>query len=413
MADRITEYFAGKYDEAAEILMDLIRIPSTAGGEKPVAEYLHDHMKTFCDEVEYVQIDNSIKEDVDYASPVKNLKYGDRPNVRVAKKGSGGGKSLVFNAHMDVVPPSSGHERPFDPYIQDGKIFGRGACDDKGNCVIMYLVLKALKDLGLEHAGDVIGHLVIEEENGGNGTIAMARRGEKADAAICLEPSNFTLYPQIRGAVWFETTVWGQAGHSGKPGGTVSALLKAVKAIELFTAYHDVALAQCRGKYPLFDEFANPAPLTIGELHAGDWPAQAPDKAVFTGVLGILPDRNKEQVMSDLNNMIKDCGDEWLATHYNIDFTYRHDAAVLEPDHPLVTGLQKATQAKGKEGKITAMTASADAWWYSNQMGIPTCWFGGGDLSVAHSVNENIDIQDMLDTAEILVKFITDWCNQD
>ena len=410
MSDGLNEYFAGKYDEAAEALMDLVRIPSMAGGEGPVATYLHDHMKAFCDEIGYIEITNDIKNDVDYATPVKDLQYGDRPNVRAVQKGSGGGKSLIFNTHMDVVPPSATQERHFDPYIEDGKVYGRGTCDAKGQLVTLWLVMEAIRDLNLDLRGDVIGHMVIEEENGGNGTIAMVRTGETADAAIVLEPSNFILYPQIRGAIWFEATVHGQSGHSGAPGGTVSALLKALRAIELFTAYHDVALAESRGQYPLFDQFPNPAPLTIGELDAGDWPAQAPQKAVFTGVLGILPDRTKEQVMADLNNLIKDCDDEWLADHFEIEFTYRHDACVLEPEHPLVQTLKGAAQECGHEGKISAMTASCDAWWYANQLGIPTCWFGGGDLGVAHSNNEHIPVAEMLTAAETLIRFIKQWC---
>jgi len=410
MADNLKEYFAGKYEEAAAVLMDLIRIPSTAGNEKPVAEYLHEHMKTFCDEIGYVEVTEDIKDDPDYTTPVKGLKYGDRPNVRAVQKGTGSGKSLIFNTHMDVVPPSATQQRPFDPYIEGGLVFGRGACDAKGQLVTLWLVMQAIRELDLQPGGDVIGHMVIEEENGGNGTIAMARTGETADAAIVLEPSNFNLYPQIRGAVWFEATAYGQSGHSGAPGGTVSALMKALKAIELFTAYHDVALAESRGQFPLFDVFPNPAPLTIGELHAGDWPAQAPQKAVFTGVLGILPDRTKEKVMADLNNMIKDCGDEWLAEHFDIEFTYRHDASVIEPDHPLVLALQAACKQAGQDGKVSAMTASCDAWWYNNQLEVPTVWFGGGDLGVAHSNSESMPVQHMLTVAEVLVRFIQDWC---
>ncbi len=411
MSDDLKNYLAAKHDEVAEILMDLIRIPSMAGGERPVAEYLHDRLQGFCDETEYIEITNDIKNDVDYSTPVKDLEYGDRPNVRAAQKGSGGGKSLVFNTHMDVVPPSATMERPFDPRLEEGIIHGRGACDAKGQLVTMYLVLQAIRELELDLAGDVIGHMVIEEENGGNGTVAMARTGEQADAAIVLEPSNFVLYPQIRGAVWFEATVYGQSGHSGAPGGTVSALMKALKAIEHFTAYHDVALAESRGKYPLFDVFPNPAPLTIGELHAGDWPAQAPQKAVFTGVLGILPDRTKEQVMKDLRELIKGSDDDWLADHFEIEFTYRHDASVIEPDHPVVQTLQTAARAVGLEGKVSAMTASCDAWWYNNQLEIPTCWFGAGDLGVAHSNNENIAVKDILTAAEVLVRYLQDWCS--
>lgn len=407
----ITTYLESLKPEITQTLSDLIAFPSTAGNEKPVAEYLHSHMAAFTDECDFVPNDNSLKDDPDYSSPVKGLDYTDRPNVRVALKGSGGGKSLLMNTHMDVVPPSSMQEKPFEPQLRDGVLFGRGACDAKGQIATMYFLMKALHDLKPELKGDVIGHLVIEEEVGGNGTVTMVRKtGDTADAALCLEPSDFTLFPQIRGAVWFEATVYGQSGHSGKPGGTVSALFKAIKAIEVFTEYHDRCIAESRGKYPLFDQFENPAPLTIGQLEAGDWPAQAPQKCVFRGVLGILPDRTKEQVMQELRDAIKNCGDEWLADNFEIDFTYRHDASVIEADHPLVEALGRAVVASGQEKKVSAMTASADAWMYNNQLKIPTCWIGPGTLSVAHSNQEQIAVDDVLKGVEVLYRFVCEWC---
>jgi acetylornithine deacetylase/succinyl-diaminopimelate desuccinylase-like protein len=160
----------------------------------------------------------------------------------------------------------------------------------------------------------------------------------------------------------------------------------------------------------MFDEFEDPAPLTIGEMKAGDWPAQSPQKAVFTGVLGVLPDRTKEDVMKHLNEMMAGCNDEWLSENFEIEFTYRHDASVIPPDHPVVKTLESACTEGGVEPEVSAMTASCDAWWYNNQLEIPTCWFGGGDLGVAHSNNENIPVTDMLKAAEILVRYIQKWC---
>lgn len=407
----ITTYLQSLKPEITQVLSDLIAFPSTVGNEKPVAEYLQANMREFCDECDFVPNDNSLRDDPDYSSPIKGLDYTDRPNVRVAQKGSGGGKSLLMNTHMDVVPPSSMQEKPFEPQLRDGVIFGRGACDAKGQIATMYFLLKALRDLKPALRGDVIGHLVIEEEVGGNGTVTMVRKsGDTADAALVLEPSDFTLYPQIRGAVWFEATVTGQSGHSGKPGGTVSALLKAIKVIEIFTAYHGRCIAESRGHYPLFDQFENPAPLTIGQLEAGDWPAQAPQKCVFRGVLGILPDRTKEQVMREMREAVANCGDEWLRDNFEIDFTYRHDASVIAPDHPLVEALGRALVASGREVQVSAMTASCDAWMYNNQLKIPTCWIGPGTLAVAHSDQEQIAVDDVLKAVEVLYRFVGEWC---
>ncbi len=398
-------------DYAIELLSDLIAFESTAGNEGPAMRYMHDRMEEVADEVEYVPVTEDIKNDPDYSYPVVT-RYGDRPNVRAVRKGTGGGKSVILNTHLDVVPPSSGHEDPFKARLDDGVIHGRGACDAKGQATTVWLLFKLLDDLDIQLEGDLIAHLVIEEEIGGNGSVAMARYGDTADACVVLEPTNFILLPQVRGAVWFDATVYGQAGHSGMPGGTVSALLKATKIIDIFTEYHDRILDESRGHYPMFDQFENPMPLTVGQLEAGDWPAQAPRRANLKGVLGLLPGRTKEQVMEEMEAAVRESGDEWLADpeNFEIEFTYRHDANVIPPDHPVVVALQDAVQSAGKDGDISAMTASCDAWLYNNQLEIPTVVFGPGDLGVAHSDQEQIPVQEMLDAAATLGTFMDGFC---
>jgi acetylornithine deacetylase len=411
MSNPHLEAASSLYDDAVALLSDLIAFPSTVGNEGPAMRYMHERMSEVADEVEFVEVTEAIKDDPDYSYPVVT-QYGDRPNVRAVRKGTGGGKSVILNTHLDVVPPSSGHVDPFNARHEDGIIYGRGACDAKGQATTIWLLFKLLDALDIQLAGDLIAHIVIEEEIGGNGSVRMARYGDTADACVVLEPTNFVLLPQVRGAVWFDATVYGQAGHSGMPGGTVSALLKAIDIVRIFTDYHDRILAESRGKYPLFDQFENPMPLTVGQLEAGDWPAQAPRRANLKGVLGLLPDRTKEQVMAEMEAAVRDSGDPWLADEKNfeIEFTYRHDANVIEPDHPLVLALQDAARSVGRDGDVSAMTASCDAWLYNNQLEIPTVVFGPGTLGVAHSDREQIPVQEMLDAAAALAGFMEGYC---
>ncbi|MFQ6096652.1 MAG: M20 family metallopeptidase [Armatimonadota bacterium] len=397
-------------DAVAEGLCELIRFRSTVGSEGPLARHLEALLSAVADEVELIPVPESVKDDPDYSDPVRGLTYEARPNVRVQKRGIGGGRSLIINTHMDVVPPADEAGDQFEPRRENGRIYGRGACDAKGQIATIHLALTALKELDVRLHGDLEVHLVIEEEVGGNGTVAMARLKPHADAASVMEPTDFAILPQVRGAVWFEATVRGQSGHSGRPGGTISALTKALEAIQIFQRYHDRALAESRGKYPLFDEHADPAPLLIGQLEAGDWPSKAPQRAVFKGVLGILPDRTKEQVMQDLRMALRTEGEAWLAQNTQVKFTYRHDANVIAPDHPLVRTLARACVEAGRETKVAAMTASCDAWMYNNQLGIPTVVFGPGNLSVAHSAHEHIETADVIKGAEVLVMFIRAWC---
>jgi acetylornithine deacetylase len=272
--------------------------------------------------------------------------------------------------------------------------------------------MRALKDLGLRLPGTVEAHLVVEEENGGNGTLAMIRHLEKtrgqhcADFAVVLEPSNLKLMPSVRGAVWFELKCFGRPGHSGTPGSSVSALKKAVTAMAVLEDYHDRLLLFSRGN-PLFDAFANPMPVTFGVCEAGNWPAAAPAEATLKGVFGFLPPMTRHKVQREMAAALRSCNDEWLREHFELTFPMLNsDGNVLDPGHPLVVTMAESLRRSGVEPHTSALTGSCDAWFYANQLGIPTVVFGGGDLGTAHGKDEQIRIADILKAAEVLVRTI-------
>ena len=262
---------------------------------------------------------------------------------------------------------------------------------------------------GVKLQGDVLAHLVVEEEVGGNGTIALVRRGEHADGCIVMEPTDLRILSSVRGAVWFRVTCQGGPGHSGRAADTVSALKMAIRTIEILERYHARLLASSRGLL-LFDKFPNPMPITFGKLAAGDWPATAPASATVEGVLGLLPNKTRYQVMEEMRQAILEGGDEWLRSHFTLAFMYRHDAHVLDPAHPLVTGLAACCREAGGAGEVSAMTASCDSWFYNNQLGIPTAVFGPGSLGFAHTNEEQIGLDEIAEGAAILLRFLVEWC---
>lgn len=395
-------------DQAQEFLCDLIRFPSLPGQEQQAVAYASRRFAALA-EVDEVPLSNDLRRDKDYADPIPDLDYEGRCNLRIRVPGTGGGRSLLFNTHLDVVPASAGQQRPFDPAVLDGVVHGRGACDAKGQAATIFTALLALQKLGLHLRGDVLTHLVVEEEVGGNGTLAMIRRGERADACIVMEPTDLKILSSVRGAVWFRIVCTGKPGHSGRAGDTVSALKMAIRAIEILEGYHARLLSASRG-IALFDAFPNPMPITFGKLNAGDWPATAPSRAVVEGVLGLLPNKTRYQVMEEMRQAIIDGGDAWLREHFELQFMYRHDAHVLDAGHPLAAGLAECCRESGAAGEINAMTASCDSWFYNNQLGIPTVVFGPGSLGFAHSNEEQIRLDDIARGAAVLANFLTRWC---
>ena len=262
-------------------------------------------------------------------------------------------------------------------------------------------------------------------------------------ACVVLEPTDLKVLSSIRGAVWFRITLTGLAGHSGQAGATRSALKMAIRVIEILEGYHARLLAASRGQGDLraskeggrdtgdardyielhsasstsceshasllalkmFDKFPNPMPLTVGRLHAGNWPASVPSEACLEGVLGLLPNKTARQVMDEMTAAIAGEGGPEIAGNFKIHFSYRHDSSVCPVEHPLVAGLCAALAESGQAvsvNTVDAMTASCDAWLYNNQLNIPTVVFGGGSLSVAHSAREHMPLSGLSTAATVI-----------
>jgi acetylornithine deacetylase len=401
---KISTEASSAFEQTTAFLSELVRIPSVSGQEAAAMEYLDHQFRRFNVEIEKVPLSDGIKSDPDYSSPIPDIKYDGRYNLRVLRKGRDRTRALLFNAHVDVVPPSEGMNDPYSGRVADGILYGRGACDTKGPLSTLYFLLTLLEERKADPDCDLIFHLVVEEENGGNGTLAMARHGEQANGCIVLEPTEGRVLTSIRGAVWFKIEFTGIAGHSGQAGRTRSALLMAHQAISQLTAYHQQLLASSKG-IALFDKYENPMPITFGRLTAGNWPASAPNRAILEGVLGFLPNKTKEEICREMEAALLN-GAGLSPEDFKLTFTYRHDCSVTDPGGDLPQRLMEGSQTCGMDSKVDAMPASCDAWLYNNQLRIPTVVYGPGSLSVAHSKNEHIHLNEIGKAAEALFSLV-------
>jgi len=404
--EQIRAYFASQRQWVTQFLTGLLAIPSESGDERRAQEYLLaqfqqiEGLACICEPVH-----NSIKEDPEYSFPVRDLDYTGRGNLIVRKKGQAGGRTLSLNTHVDVVPPSAGQARPYEPRLDGrGMVWARGACDAKGQVAALALLLKA----AAEHPNQknsIVAHVVLEEELGGNGTLAALRSSPDftADAMVNLEPTDLRVSPSIRGAVWFDMTFTGIAGHAGSSKNTFSATDKAIAAVALMKAYHRELLERSRG-CGLFAGIDNPMPLTIGIFQAGVWPAMVPGEARIAGVLGFLPNMTKQKVMGEIRALFDREENRWISDGMHIDFVYRHNAVETPAGHWLTRGMSQACERCGVDGTPVAMTASSDAVYYFER-GIPALAFGPGKIPDAHSSHECVAIDDVLRAGEILYTF--------
>jgi acetylornithine deacetylase len=217
-----------------------------------------------------------------------------RPNVVGIARGEGGGRSLMLNAHMDTVGVT-GMERPHDPYVEDGRLYGRGAYDMKGSLAAIMLAGAAARRRRLR--GDVIVTAVCDEELASIGTAAVAKR-LRADAAIVSEPTELRLALAHKGFVAFEIEVAGRAAHGSRPDLGVDAIARMGHVLVRLEALDRRLRAD--PSHPL---------LGSGSLHAsivsgGQEYSSYPDHCLLQGERRTVPGESVAQVEGELRELL-------------------------------------------------------------------------------------------------------------
>lgn len=395
--------------ELQEFLCELIRFPSTAGNEKKIQNYLLGRFKERDLKTRLVPIKEIIRQNPYYTGAEEKLNYKGRYNLIALRKGIGDGRSIILNTHSDVVPAKECKDA-FKPKIRGDIIYGRGAVDAKGQIMPIYFALKTLEELGIKLKGDILTEIVIEEEVGGNGSLALILDGYQADGVIVFEGSELNVHPANRGAIWFRLVANGKSVHMGRTWEGVNAIEKAMKVISLFRKYEKKLIAESKG-HPLFREYKQPVQINIGMISGGDWPSTVPGKAVVEGGVGFLPNKRMEAVKEDLRNVILSSGDQWLKEHFILEFPKLHNAAYQIPtNHSLPVTMYNAALKANLPSKITGYIVSCDARLFNEPGHMPVIVFGPGSISKAHSTQENIRVSEILKATEALIYFLMEWC---
>lgn len=342
--------------------------------------------------------------------------FEDSPNVVAVWKGTGGGRSIILNGHIDVVPEGDLLQWECDPYagkVMDGKVYGRGSTDMKGGNVSLLLAINALKSTGVKLKGDVIFQSVIEEESGGAGTLAAILRGYTADAVLIPEPTNMKIFPKQQGSMWFRLKVKGRSAHGGTRYEGVSAIEKSVFVInkirELETHRNH------RVSDPLYKGIPIPLPINLGKIEGGSWPSSVPDLVVLEGRIGVGPEEKLEDVKKELASWLGTFSeaDPWFESHpVQLEwFGAQWVPGSVEVDHPFVKMIENAyTEVVQKPAILEASPWGTDGGLFTQLSGTPTVVFGPGTTEVAHYPNEYISIDQMMKAAEIFVILLMNWC---
>lgn len=345
-------------------------------------------------------------------------RYEGRPNLVAHVPGSGGGRSLMLQGHVDVVDPGEESLWTHNPWGErvDGRIYGRGSVDMKGGVVAMLLARQVLSELGIGVKGDVSLATTVGEEDGGLGALSVVLRGYRPDGVIIPEPTNRSLVIAQGGSLVFRITVPGKAAHGANRNAGESA-------VEHFYPIFHALLEWERERnetlsHPLYDELENKFPISVGLVRAGNWASTVPESLVAEGRLGFLPGETIEGMQRQAEALIARVASEnpWLRNHPpTVEwFGGQFASSEVAPDHPLTQTVARAHRtATGVDVDMCGITGGTDARLFTDIAGIPAVVYGPRTNALAHMTDEYIELDEVLGTAETLALAILDWCGYD
>jgi acetylornithine deacetylase/succinyl-diaminopimelate desuccinylase family protein len=358
------------------------------------------------------------------------------PVIAGCLTGTGGGRSIALNGHIDVVPAGDLSRWTIDPWagqLQDEKIFGRGACDMKAGVVAMIMAVKALTDLGIKLAGDVWLHIVSDEEVVGWGSRECARTLPRPDLVLCPEPTNLKVATTEGGLEHFRLEVVGRATHASQrwtytaAGGQGEGASAIDKMLKIIIALQGLERIWARKSYPGFPPGFNslmpgilvggPGGGQDGQLTMMTNPGTTPDYCSVEYNLWFYPDQTFEQIRREIEDYVHHlCQlDPWLMSHPpKITWHLRNiyfPPAFVAADHPFVGALRSVLSRDGSSRDPVAFSAVCDVAWYYEQ-GIPGVVFGPGSLLQAHSPNEFVPTDDVLRATTAIAIALLEWCGQ-
>ncbi len=328
-------------------------------------------------------------------------KAKDRTNI-VGRIGSGS-PSLLVACHLDVVPAGDEWKRnPFNAWVENGRIFGRGASDNKGQMAAMMAVTRFLKENESRLKGQLILIGAADEERGSSlGLEYLVNEcGVRADFAIIPDVAHNMQMIDVteKGALFLEIISHGKQAHGSRPEMGINAVWHLITLLE--------RIKQIKFKHT-FHPLHTPPTLNLGSIHGGTAPNIVPALCKAQLDIRYLPDDSGDDIMASLISAVKEVEAQSNA-HFEIKIISHQLPTAVPINNPLVEVISKHTAsvlgARPKPKGMSGATVTKQL----IQSGITAVGFGPGDEAEAHATNESISIRELVDFAEIMTLITLD-----
>ncbi|QRG65101.1 acetylornithine deacetylase [Brevibacillus choshinensis] len=341
-------------------------------------------------------------------------------------------KSLIINGHIDVAEVGDDTGWTYPPFTlttgPDGRWYGRGVADMKGGLAASLFAIKMLREHGVELKGDLLFQSVIGEEAGEAGTLVAIERGYSADYAVVVDTSNLHMQGQggvITGWITIESPTTLHDGMRAKTihaGGRVHGASAIEKMMKIIASLQELERHWAVMKtYPGFAPGSNT--INPAVIEGGRHAAFIADKCALWISVHFYPDESYEDIIRQIEDHVcrAASADVWLRENPP---TFRwggrsmieergeiFPSLEVDRSHPGLAALQNAYEAQVKRAPVLDMSPTVtDAGWFAHA-GIPAVLFGPGELAHAHAVDESIDPEQLIQFAQVMARFIAEWCN--
>jgi acetylornithine deacetylase/succinyl-diaminopimelate desuccinylase family protein len=351
-------------------LQQMVRVPSEnpPGNEAEVAKIVRD----FCTELGAEVADHEFEP--------------GRPSV-VAQ--IGGEPTLCYCSHIDVVPagdPSLWDSDPYSGHITDGRMHGRGSSDAKGPVAAALEAVEILRSAGVDLAGLQLAFVADEETMGLKGAKPLVEAGVlPAKKVIVGEPTSLRIVRAQRGPCWFRLIVRGVAGHGSAPERGVNAIKHmAAILLRLEETLPDIT-------HPVV---GGPS-INVGTITGGEKVNVIPASCIAEVDRRTIPGEKIEDIEEQVGRAIEFAREQFPDIDARIEIPHFGTPFEVALDAPVVSEMVRASgDAQSGEAEVIGFRGSSDARFFAEH-GADVCVCGPGDITVAHTARESIDLDEL------------------
>lgn len=370
--------------EVISLTQDLVRIPSVTGQEGlRISTFMVDWLRS-----------NDIDAGLQEVGP-------DRANVWGRVKGVAQGPRLLLNGHLDTKPGDNMVVDPLDPFVENGRMHGRGSCDMKGPVAGLMVAMKAIRQSGAPLRGTLIFGSEVGEEGGGWKIEELLNGRGACDLGICAEPTNLELHLGCRGGLPLTFRAIGVATHTGTAHRGVNAIQKMCRVVP------EVYALEC---FQRTDPLWGRSPVNAMVIRGGGKvTASVPDECEVVWDIRLNPDLPPDEADAAIRVLLDRLQAEDPELKVEVKRgremggrAYRGQAAAhLPPDHPLVQAVSHAAESVLGRAPTLAGFPGGCSTGVMIRRGIPSVIFGPGNLEQAHSADEWVELDQLVQAAKV------------